>query len=75
MRGDDFFVHFLMLFSVIDSVIGSMLVICGLYVLLWGKAKGEADDTTKPTLVENPNGSSAVGAADATQVSDSRCPP
>lgn len=57
----------------LGSVIGSMLVICGLYILLWGKAKAEVDNITKPAQVANPNGSSTA-AADATQFSDSRCP-
>ncbi|XP_074279597.1 WAT1-related protein At3g30340-like [Silene latifolia] len=59
------------------SVIGSILVVCGLYILLWGKSNGAEVSTNKAPDVIECNGIPAttiVATADVTQASsDSRC--
>lgn len=60
----------------LGSVIGSIMVICGLYVLLWGKSSTATENMRKPAEPVECNGRSASATvSDVTPVtSDSTCP-
>ncbi|CAO2835365.1 unnamed protein product [Amaranthus hypochondriacus] len=59
----------------LGSVIGAILVICGLYILLWGKSKETSDNSSfnKPAEAVHCTGIS-TNAIDILHVTNSRCP-
>ncbi|GMH21774.1 hypothetical protein Nepgr_023616 [Nepenthes gracilis] len=52
----------------LGSVLGSLIVIVGLYILLWGKSKDTADSIAKPAEADQDNGRSGPSTSCSIQV-------
>lgn len=53
------FVRYHFFFVLMCRIIGAVLVVAGLYLVVWGKSKEREFDEEKPSVSENSNGESS----------------
>ncbi|GAB4861484.1 hypothetical protein Ancab_036686 [Ancistrocladus abbreviatus] len=56
------------------SVVGSVMVVSGLYILLWGRSKEAKDNAVKPAEAVSDNQSSSSSCVIQVPTTDSLCP-